>query len=451
MTPTSEIWISIATTERPTSLRLLASDLAQQSDEIGCSLRLFVVDNGRTVASHRATEDALAGFASERRSLRIDVATTSGGSIARSRRDQREQLRDPLRAMQPPFVWMLDDDLRLDHLVIDGDRLVTRRLHNHLAFLLDLKCGHPELDVLLGEVTGDPPIPPIATYASRLEDLVGSLRIMAALPPHLPLDLALDRADLEGVDTVYYDFAGTPQLAASRRPWIPRTAGSVAELFGEMLADACDIPFGVAFSRPIVANASTFEELRDDTVRGAHAVFFGGDAFLSHRYPSLSIQGIETRRGDTLASSLFAQARPGRIRRSGFSVRHTRPRDGRFLPSADDLAVSLLSDTWGAALTRAIATDTPTISNFLIGRADRIDAAFARTRNAIDELRAFDAPPWAGTHRELWNRLDARLTWTLEMLHQLEAAHWRNVLTLPAHQQALADFAERLREDPDAE
>ena len=456
----SEIWVSLTTTDRPASLRRLAADLVEQSEEIGCRLCLFVIDNGRGATARQATEDALSAFPSTRRSLRVEQAETLGGSIAASRRCQREQVRRALApAQQPEFLWMLDDDLRLEHYIREDGRLVTRRLHNHLGFLLEVKREYPELEVLLGEVNGDPPIPPIATYASRLEDFAGSLRSVAILEPGERWPVGC-QVEVACSDDSYYDFAepSAHVTASSLRSWIPADDRVlVVDVLSGMVAEACDIPFGIGFSRPILARGHTFDRMRDDTIRGGHAVFFSSDAFLSQRYPSLTMGGIETRRSDTLASTLFASTGPRRLRRSGFSVRHARPRDEHELPFADDIARNLISDTWGAALTRAVTDEGATVSSFLNARAERIDSVLDRTRSAIDQVRelAGTMPSWATERGGSWEQLDERLTWMLETVPGLRQgrlpARWRDVLIRPEHSQALVDFAHRLRQNAHAE
>lgn len=451
-----EIWISVAATERPASLRQLVADLVEQSEEVPCHVRLLVIDNARTEEMRRATRDAIAAFSGERRSALLRPAITAGGSIARSRRDQRELVRAlASRESEPAFIWMLDDDVRLDHRLLENGRVVTRRLHNHFRFLLHLKQRTPGLEVLLGEVNGDPPIPAIATYASRLEDFAWSLDQMARMEPEAPWRAR--SPDFSVRDDSYYDFAHTEARATARRcAWHPSSASCIAEALEEMVREACDIPFGIGFSRPILANERGFEELRDDTIRGGHAVFFSAEAFLSQRYPSIRLEGTETRRSDSLASHLFVRTRPGRLQRSAFAVRHARPREEQCMGSTESIARGLLADTWGAALTRALVSER-SVSAFLAERLERIDHVLQRTRAAIVDARsaASRLPAWARASEAPFRLLDERLGWLFENVPGVREGRlprpWREVLTRTDNADALRAFAHRLLEDPHVE
>ncbi len=453
-----EIWASIAATERPASLRSLVEDLSHQTSEVGAGLRLFIVDNGRSVEARRALSDALSDASCP---TTVEPASKAGGSIARSRRDQREQVRRALADHAPPaIVWMLDDDVRLEHHIVDAGHLQSRKLHNHVEFLLSLQRARPDIEVMLGQISGDPPIPAVATYASRLEDFAHALRQIATRAPDARWSVDSETLAKLGSDDAYYDFAYHDAQPGRPPVWIPRRPHAVTrDVLSELVTEAADIPFGIGFSRPILTDASAFERMRHDTIRGASAVFFATDAFLGHRYPSLVLHGVETRRSDSIGSALFAKARPGRLGRSGFAVRHVRPREEASLPSPLSVAENLIADTWGAALSRAIALPsehTDGTASFLQTRLRKVDASLMRMRQAMSELSGLleTLPPWASfaVPPNAWEHLRGRLSWirrTVPGFHDGRLpALWRDQLVHPESVTVIVDFARGLHEDP---
>lgn len=453
-----EIWASIAATERPASLRSLVEDLSHQTSEVGAGLRLFIVDNGRSVEARRALADGLAGASCP---IVVEPASRAGGSIARSRRDQREQVRRALADHAPPaIVWMLDDDVRLEHHIVDAEHLQSRKLHNHVEFLLSLQRARPDIEVMLGQISGDPPIPAVATYASRLEDFAHALRQIATRAPDARWSVDSETLAKLGSDDAYYDFAYHDAQPGRPPVWIPRRPHAVTrDILGELVSEAADIPFGIGFSRPILTDASAFGRMRVDTIRGASAVFFAADAFLAHRYPSLALHSVETRRSDSIGSALFAKARPGRLGRSGFAVRHVRPREEAFLPSSASVVENLVADTWGAAISRAIVStggDTDATASFLQARLHKVDASLMRMRRAMSGLSGLleTLPSWATftVPPSAWEHLRGRLSWipqTVPGFHEGRLpAPWRDRLVHPESVAAIVDFARSLHEDP---
>lgn len=394
-----EFWVSVTCTDRATSLRALAGDLVAQARTAGLALALLVHDNSVRPTEAHAIRDLATRLRRANVEIEVVDAPVRGASIAASRRRQREQLRARLAARpRPAFVWMLDDDVRLDHLHWTGTVVARRPLHDHVTFLSQLSARHADLAVLIGEVCGDAPIPVFGSVVSRLVDLEANLAAMFDADPGAPWTITRDVIARLGEPDSYYDLSHAhPHDSPPWQrplPWLPRGAPlDTAEALAQMLAEVEHIPRGSAFSRPILATAERFALLVPRPVRGGNAVFFDVDACLEHEYPSVIIDGIETRRGDMIGTARLAE-RGVAVMGSGFSVLHHRARDAAW-PGADDLATSLAADTVGAALARA--GDGRGDAGFLLARLARVEAAARVIRDLVPRLRQLvaRAPSWA--------------------------------------------------------
>ncbi len=403
---TGEAWVSIATTDRPEAFAALCHDLAQQAAEAEVELRLLVVENSRTATSRSANHDTLAGLRRPGVGVIVDDLSAGGCTTAASRLRQRELVRQTLGEHgSPQFVWMLDDDVRLRHAVGADGLLVTTRLHNHLAFLRDLRPKMPNLGVLIGAVTGDPPIPPAATLATRFMDLEANLQRMFVSDPAARWETRPATISLLREPDMYYDFSVERAEASWSRPacWFSRRGYvTVAEACVDMLDDAAHLPIGIGFTRPILAEPTQFDTLVDGTRRGANAVFFDVTACLAHDYPSVIVSQVETRRSDMIGTRLLAQSRSGCVKASQFSVLHQRPRSQKW-PSAEEVVKTLVADALGAVLAREVDRCLSGVGvnaeTFVLARIERMRTAATVVARVISRVAdtLSRAPSWAGT------------------------------------------------------
>lgn len=399
------IWASVTCTDRASSLRELAIDLVEQAARAGAALTLLINDNSTRPderAANRRLAEELPPPGAAAVAVVIEEAPHPGAGIASSRRRQRAQIRARLaHHPRPDFVWMLDDDVRLDHVAWTGAWLEERPLHCHLAFLLELAAAHPGLDVLIGEMCGDAPIPVVGTIAGRLSDLEASLRAMFAALPDAPWRARATALERLAEHDAYYDLSTARPAGAWQREilWLPRGAHlTTVQALAQMLAEVEHVPRGAAFSRPILAEVARFAALTDrPPPRGANAVFFDVDRCVQHVYPSLTIAGIETRRGDMIGTELLAGAGAA-VRGSGFSVLHRRPRAAPW-PTPDVLADSLVADTVGAWLARRLDPRLADVdrTGFLAERLAGLQAVARGVAEVGARLRqlAGEAPAWA--------------------------------------------------------
>jgi hypothetical protein len=362
-------------------------------------LRLLVVENSVQADSRSTNLETLDRAA---RYAEIDVVHTGGATpISASRRRQRDQVASALHCFgRPRLIWMLDDDVRLSHLAWSGTKLEVVQHYNHVEFLLRMADRYTDLDVLIGSYSGDPPIPAIATLATRLTDLAHNLRTMFASRPDESWGAPQATLDVIREHDAYYDFSVDRAPAWERVVcWLPRHgATTVVGAYGEMLAEIGGVPFGAAFTRPILADRDGLDVLGDSTRRGGNAVFFDPDACVEHDYPGLDVAGVATRRSDMIGTRLLTRSRPGRVRSSLFSVLHERPRAGAW-PTKQDLERSLLADTFGAILSREVDARAAgqICDGFAKARLDRIRRATTQIALGMSEVAEVmeGAPSWA--------------------------------------------------------
>jgi hypothetical protein len=396
----------VATTDRPAPFAALAEDLVRVAVRAPLPLSLGLVENSRLARSRALNAETVMRLRAGGVDVVVSEAAPGGLAIGDARMRQRELLRDlMLGGRCPSWVWMLDDDLRLARLFVEAGVLVEAPLTDPLGALTDLarQPGRPE--VVVGMVHGDPPIPAMATWASRVGDLLESLAQMTALGPE-----SAWWADTRTIHALcepdfYYDYGSHPTQEESAL-WLPRGAGeSTATALCKLLAEARHLPDGVALTRPVVWHHEGPSDAADRSVRllgqarvrGGNTVFFDPEACLEHEYPALVVEGVTTRRADSVGLALLEQCRGRRTATSDFALLHGRDRDPGARPDMDQLVRHLTGDTLGAALSRAVAgSDAEGVAAFLRDRVARIDRALVRLRLGLGRLRAWStqAPGW---------------------------------------------------------
>lgn len=392
--------VLLATTDRPEACARLCADLAAAAATLRQPLTVGIVENSRTARSRTLNRLTFERLKAQGIDLVIADAHPGGLPIGAARSRQRELLRGLVQeGRRPALVWMLDDDLRLQRLVVRDGVLRQEPLHDPIGRLLAL-AGQPATpDVLIGTVHGDPPIPAMATWASRVADLVVNLQHMGQLDPEQPWTADTATCTRLREPDYYYDYGRHPQLDAPAL-WLPRQAGQTVRTACEaMLDEARHLPLGIGFTRPLIDPATTPGDLPPPIhvqgaarVRGGNAVFFDLEACLAHDYPTAELAGVRTRRGDSVGLHLLRRRRGVTFAASDFAVLHGR--DDHATPCADPnrLLEHLLADTLGAALTRAVeGHDHPALSRFLQHRVAQVEHHLRRLNRAIHSLRR---PAW---------------------------------------------------------
>ena len=252
-------------------------------------------------------------------------------------------------------VWIVDDDMRLDPLVIGEDGQLQRQPRALAPVLRELRRLHAggELDVALGTYTGAPPLPFAATVRVQLVDLAASLRWLASLDPRAALpDRSRENAALRsGRRDYYYDLSRkeTDRLETPF-PIVPAFPGeSAGEAFERLAGVAKGSSAGVAEGstagaaerilageqvfRPLAAEAGIdpLESLggglrRDGLQRGGNTFVFDVEALRLAPNPSPAIDGRPSRRSDMIWTLLQERCFGRRVATVPIALYHDRSR-----------------------------------------------------------------------------------------------------------------------------
>ena len=268
-------------------------------------------------------------------------------------------------------VWIVDDDMRLDPLVIGEDGRLRRQPRALAPVLRELRRLHAggELDIALGTYTGAPPLPFAATVRVQLVDLAASLRWLASLDPRAALpDRSRENAALRsGRRDYYYDLSRkeTDRLETPF-PITPAFPGESAGEAFERLAGAVEgssagaaerILAGEQVFRPLAAEAGIdpLESIggglrRDGLQRGGNTFVFDVEALRLAPNPSPAIDGRPSRRSDMIWTLLQDRCFGRRVATVPIALYHDR---SRVLPGKLDVE-RIVDDVRGYATFSAL-------------------------------------------------------------------------------------------------
>lgn len=342
--------------------RLLDQLLALQRFDHICCLDVVVLHNGgapgeieEIAAAYRGCGVAIF-LASEQQQLEDAKQGVFGGGF------ERKQGRAPIgpaRTMLQTYVtrvmkhrpgaiaWILDDDSSLDNLCDDQRDVPFERL---LSSLKEMRSMGAE--VILGSVTGDPPVPPGSSVRTQLVDLYYNLAWMRRLGPEAELpDRSLEnRSARAAARDYYYDLSRRDTHHLEWPFWIvPARPGERAEeALARMIAFLPRILAGQSLFRPLVLDPTQdpVASMRPSVQRGANTFVFDSDAFVDFPNATPTFAGTTLRRSDMIWSLLNRYAGGRRIIGAVLPVRHDR---------ADEATVGLdlerlLPDIHGYAL-----------------------------------------------------------------------------------------------------
>lgn len=205
-------------------------------------------------------------------------------------------------------VWIIDDDMRLDPLVIEVDGRIRRRagiLGPALRKLHDLHVSGA-VDIAIGTCTGAPPVPFAATVRVQLVDLVASLWWLASQDPRAVLpDRSMENAAARsGRRDYYYDLSRDETDRLETPFWItPVFFGeSVRAAFERISLRTVRILAGEQIFRPLATKADidALEGMDEGVQRGGNTFVF--DTETLKLAPNLSpiINGRPGRRSDMI-------------------------------------------------------------------------------------------------------------------------------------------------------
>lgn len=331
----------IADTAQPANLRNLLGDLRALDDNAELSgLDVLILENGRqptpdTDLRHLVEVERRRGLrvhlvdrkhhADDARAGRIlDGGATTGRmlSIADARTVLQTYLYVFAKDRPGSVVWILDDDMRLDSLVEEGDGQLLRRRGNIEGIVRNLRRLRAGgfLDIALGTCTGAPPLPVAATVRVQLVDLVASLQWLAKLDPDdaLPDRSAENANSRNGRRDHYYDLSRRETDHLEVPFWVvPEVPGeTVAQAFERVAARVERILAGEQVFRPIAAQAGIdpFEHVGTGVQRGGNTFVLDVEALRLAPNPAPVVGGRPSRRSDMLWTLLQKRCFDRRVR-----------------------------------------------------------------------------------------------------------------------------------------
>lgn len=437
------VLLAVVVTDRLESVRRLFASLEPLREDP--DLECLLLDNGTTPIP----EDV---FADAPLRTRIVRSRSPRSPLAHARREISVAAGDTGGAS--PVVWMLDDDLSFEALHLRQGWLQRENVaRDRIAEARRLARERPDLDLVSGSFTGDPPIRPEATLAVQLSDLRAF--VVQASSGSRFLGVRAEPPRFEG--DYYYDHA-EPGRAGSRDetfPWLPRAPApwDYADERVAALRAACTLMWGAAPFRPLVEERG--EPVVSDTIRrGGNCLLLSRRALLEHPYPTFPVGDGWSRRGDMIGATLFARRRGVAAADQKLSLYHDR---------TGQRAISAAPDVWaaefaGVLLARLILDRNPEhrweadVPALAAARLDRVLTQLAlATRRSDEVVVGLERLSKAGgldsvARAEVMNLLGSlsRLRATLE---SLEPRSLRQALVDPPLHEAIRTAGRRLLEE----
>lgn len=320
--------------------------LVENEREAG--IRIHLVDRARHV------EDAsrglvLDGGASRSRKL----------AIAPARTVLQTYLYTFAKERPGSVVWIVDDDMRLDSLLIEKDGRLRRRSRQFAPFLRELRRlrAGGAVDIAIGLYSGSPPLPFAATVRVQLVDLIASLTWLASLEPTetLPDRSRENAALMSGRRDYYYDLSQFETDRLETPFWLtPASQGErVNESFERMAENIERILTGEQFFRPLAIDAhiDPFDSISDGLQRGGNTFVLDCEALRLAPNPSPIVNGRPSRRSDMLWAFLQKRFFSRQVISLPIALYHDRSRATAY----DEISVEqIIDDIRGYAIFSAL-------------------------------------------------------------------------------------------------
>ena len=371
----------IADTARLDQVGNLLADLRELAEEPGLSGHdVLILENGAGRTSDGALRELVESARADGprvhlvdRARHLEDAANGlvpDGGAARGRRLPIAPARTVLQSYLYAFasrrpgsvVWIVDDDMRLDPLVMNKEGRLRRRSRRLAPVLRELRRLHAEggVDIAIGAYTGAPPLPFAATVRVQLVDLAASLRWLAALDPRSALpDRALENAMLRSDRHDYYYDLSRKETDRLETPfWIaPDYPGeTVGGAFERMARSAERILAGEQVFRPLAVaeDIDPLSPLGGGLQRGGNTFVLDLEALRLAPNPSPAIDGRPSRRSDMMWALLQVRYFGRRVASLPIALFH----DRAGLPTGALDVERIVDDIRGYAAFRALQ-DTP--------------------------------------------------------------------------------------------
>ena len=311
------------------------------------TLKVILLENGR---HDRRSRDELfeAVRAAKRRGLDVDLKTleqqqadvdagvfprararmSERKSIALSRTMLQQYLFTQAKPIHGAVAWILDDDAILEGLAYGADGRARAVEVDYVSEIKRLKeTGNC---VVLGSVTGEPPLPFLSCMRTQLSDLYQNLRQFQALSPEVqyPVRREENRISRLGRRDYYYDLSDVETDRLESPFWYEPSdsRATVGEALTEMLARLPDMLSGSQIFRQLVqdSQADPLSTLEPSVNRGPTTLVF--DLHAMREFPNIvpEIDGEDTRRSDMIWSLLCRFAGGCNIVKSSLPIRQDR-------------------------------------------------------------------------------------------------------------------------------
>ena len=449
----------IADADRIEELRGLLADLRDRAGDPGLSgLDVLVMENGHG----RMADDALQALVTRERAcgLRIhlidrmrhleDAArglVLDGGAsqgrklpIAHARTALQTYLYAFAKGRPGAVVWIVDDDMRLDPLVVEEGEWLKRRPLDLAPMLKTLREHHAagEVDIAIGPYSGAPPLPFAATVRVQLVDLAASLQWLGSQDPAADLpDRSADNATLRlGRQDYYYDLSRNETDRLETPFWVtPAHPGErVGEAFMRIAFAAERILAGEQVFRPLAAAPGPLDLTGDRLQRGGNTFVVDIETLRLAPNPSPAIGGRPSRRSDMLWALLQQHYFGRRVRAVPIALYHDRSRvatgaldverivdDIRgyamFSAFQDSLGAFTGTVDGGIALTARGVKDIPgCVHKYVEERLAAFRLSFHRIRGLIRVLRGLMEDPESWWTRDAYRAPVGRLQAFVERL-----------------------------------
>ena len=285
-------------------------------------------------ASHQGLDISVKSLERQRADVDGGVFEVSGEtlskrkSIALSRTMLQHYMFLEAKPRQGSVVWILDDDVVLEGLAYEADGSIGTAKIDYAAAILQLKGTGPS--AVIGEVTGDPPVPSLSCMRTQLVDLYHNLHKLAAL---LPASCYPDRRDenrciREVHRDFYYDLSRSETDHLESPFWYePRERNMQAgQVFEEMMSRLPEVLSGRQVFRPLM---QTFQHdqagvMAPSVIRGPSTLIFDLQALREFPNAVPATGGLDTRRGDMIWCLLNRFASGREIVQASLPVRQVR-------------------------------------------------------------------------------------------------------------------------------
>ena len=310
-------------------------------------LKVILLENGlHDPTSRRELRDAVQGAIDrgldvELRSLERQKSDVEAGIFAVSLKQlsarksialSRTMLQHYLFLVSKPrlgsVVWILDDDIVLDGLTYGPDGVIQAREVDYVPAIKALKSSGS--CVVLGEVTGDPPLPFMSSIRTQLVDLYHNLHQLAALPPSAPYPDRSDENRLQRLSSrdYYYDLSRHETDHLESPFWyVPGESNMlVDQALAEMVARQPELLAGCQVFRPLVHTAAGSSEsgLVPSVNRGPSTLVFDLQALREFPNAVPEMDGTDMRRSDMVWSLLNRFVGGRRVVSASLPVRQKR-------------------------------------------------------------------------------------------------------------------------------